>query len=111
MQNKWIYTIAGVLVFSSFFLGKWMPSDISSENAPVSSSEKKPLYYRNAMNPSVTSPVPAKDNMGMDYVPVYADADNSEKSVIGTVKIDSTVVQNIGVLIRTTELMHVKIIG
>jgi Cu(I)/Ag(I) efflux system membrane fusion protein len=33
----------------------------------------KLLYYRNPMNPSVTSPVPMKDEMGMDYVPVYAD--------------------------------------
>jgi len=32
---------------------------------------KKILYYRNPMNPSVTSPVPMKDSMGMDYVPVY----------------------------------------
>jgi hypothetical protein len=29
------------------------------------------LYYRNPMNPSVTSPVPMKDEMGMDYIPVY----------------------------------------
>ena len=34
---------------------------------------KKILYYRNPMNPQVTSPVPMKDEMGMDYVPVYAD--------------------------------------
>lgn len=34
---------------------------------------KKPLFYRNPMNPQVTSPVPMKDEMGMDYVPVYAD--------------------------------------
>ncbi|HVN31407.1 MAG TPA: efflux RND transporter periplasmic adaptor subunit [Thermoanaerobaculaceae bacterium] len=34
---------------------------------------RKILYYRNPMNPSVTSPVPMKDEMGMDYVPVYAD--------------------------------------
>lgn len=33
--------------------------------------EKKILYYRNPMNPEVTSPVPMKDQMGMDYVPVY----------------------------------------
>jgi Cu(I)/Ag(I) efflux system membrane fusion protein len=33
----------------------------------------KLLYYRNPMNPSVTSPVPMKDEMGMDYVAVYAD--------------------------------------
>jgi Cu(I)/Ag(I) efflux system membrane fusion protein len=34
---------------------------------------KKILFYRNPMNPSVTSPVPMKDEMGMDYIPVYAD--------------------------------------
>lgn len=32
-----------------------------------------PLYYRNPMHPEVTSPVPMKDEMGMDYVPVYAE--------------------------------------
>jgi len=35
--------------------------------------ERKILYYRNPMNPEVTSPAPMKDSMGMDYVPVYAD--------------------------------------
>ena len=34
---------------------------------------KKILYYRNPMNPQITSPVPMKDEMGMDYVPVYAE--------------------------------------
>ena len=33
--------------------------------------EKKILYYRNPMNPQATSPVPMKDQMGMDYIPVY----------------------------------------
>ncbi len=37
------------------------------------SGERKILYYRNPMNPQVTSPVPMKDEMGMDYVPVYED--------------------------------------
>ncbi|MCM8757449.1 MAG: efflux RND transporter periplasmic adaptor subunit, partial [Candidatus Omnitrophica bacterium] len=35
--------------------------------------ERKPrkiLYYRNPMNPSITSKVPMKDQMGMDYIPV-----------------------------------------
>ena len=35
--------------------------------------ERKPLFYRHPMRPDVTSPTPAKDEMGMDYVPVYAD--------------------------------------
>jgi Cu(I)/Ag(I) efflux system membrane fusion protein len=33
--------------------------------------ERKILYYRNPMDPEVTSPVAMKDQMGMDYIPVY----------------------------------------
>lgn len=32
---------------------------------------KKLLYYRHPMKPGVSSPVPMKDEMGMDYVAVY----------------------------------------
>jgi len=35
--------------------------------------EREILFYRNPMNPTISSPVPAKDEMGMDYIPVYAD--------------------------------------
>lgn len=28
-------------------------------------------FYRNPMNPEQTSPTPKKDEMGMDYIPVY----------------------------------------
>jgi RND family efflux transporter MFP subunit len=35
--------------------------------------EREVLYYRNRLDPSVTSPVPATDAMGMDYEPVYAE--------------------------------------
>ena len=40
---------------------------------PAKAEKREPLFYRNPMNPGVTSPVPAKDAMGMDYIPVYAD--------------------------------------
>jgi Cu(I)/Ag(I) efflux system membrane fusion protein len=36
-------------------------------------AHRVPLFYRHPMRPDVTSPTPAKDEMGMDYVPVYAD--------------------------------------
>lgn len=75
---------AGYLMF-----GKNNMSEVTVEE------NKQPLFYRNPMNPDVTSPVPAKDSMGMDYVPVYAD--NEASKVVGTVKIDPVVVQNIGV--------------
>ncbi|MDQ6963219.1 MAG: efflux RND transporter periplasmic adaptor subunit [Mariprofundaceae bacterium] len=63
--------------------------------------EKKVLFYRNPMNPAVTSPIPAKDNMGMDYIPVYAEGSDNSNSPTGTVRINATVIQNIGV--RTTK--------
>ncbi|OGS05402.1 MAG: hypothetical protein A3G41_04410 [Elusimicrobia bacterium RIFCSPLOWO2_12_FULL_59_9] len=36
-------------------------------------SKGAPLYYRHPMRPEVSSPTPKKDEMGMDYVPVYAE--------------------------------------
>ena len=75
---------AGYLIF-----GSDNASEVTTEE------ENQPLFYRNPMNPDVTSPAPAKDSMGMDYVPVYADSETSK--VVGTVKIDPVVVQNIGV--------------
>ena len=36
-------------------------------------AEREVLYYRNPMGLPDTSPVPKKDSMGMDYIPVYAD--------------------------------------
>lgn len=38
-----------------------------------SRSEKKPIYYQHPMRPEIHSPVAAKDEMGMDYIPVYED--------------------------------------
>ncbi len=47
------------------------------------SVERKALFYRNPMNPAITSPVMMQDDMGMDYIPVYADEDKpKEKEVL-----------------------------
>ena len=70
-------------------------SDASSGVA-TPGQDRKVLFYRNPMNPQVTSPVPAKDNMGMDYIPVYAGGESGDEPV-GTVSIDPVSVQNIGV--------------
>src|SRR5437870_12017640 len=39
--------------------------------APAPGGDRKILYYRNPMGLPDTSPVPKKDSMGMDYIPVY----------------------------------------
>ena len=67
----------------------------------ASSIQKEPLYYRNPMNPEITSPVPAQGSMGMDYIPVYAESEGLGPS--GTVSIDPVTVQNIGVRTAVAE--------
>jgi len=41
--------------------------------ARAPAGERRILYYRHPMGLPDTSPVPKKDSMGMDYVPVYSD--------------------------------------
>lgn len=43
----------------------------NSRIVAVNKEKNKIIAYRNPMNPEITSPVPLKDSMGMDYVPVY----------------------------------------
>lgn len=63
--------------------GYWIAnSKQNDEQQTTSSSENKILFYRSPMNPSVTSPVPAKDSMGMDYTPVYAEPDKPKQRKI-----------------------------
>ncbi len=67
------------------------------------SGEREVLFYRNPMTPTVTSPVPMKDEMGMDYVPVYADEVNRATGGGATVTINPAIVQNMNVLTETVE--------
>ncbi len=62
----------------------------SSETAPEKSKVK---FYRNPMGLPDTSPMPKKDSMGMDYIPVY----EGEESDDGSVKISPGKIQRTGV--------------
>jgi len=57
----------------------------------ASATDASPLYYRHPHDPNRTSRVPMKDEMGMDYVPVFADTAGPE------VRISPAVVNNLGV--------------
>jgi len=78
----------------------------------VIAEQREPLFYRNPMNPEITSPVPAQDSMGMDYIPVYADAPGTDATVVS---IDPAVVQNLGVrteaVIRGTFSRRIDTVG
>lgn len=42
--------------------------------------EREVLFWRNPMNPAISSPVFMQDEMGMDYLPVYADEEKPQKA-------------------------------
>ena len=46
---------------------------VPTQPAAGTGGERKILYYRSPMDPSVRSNAPQKDSMGMDFVPVYED--------------------------------------
>src|SRR4029079_5523118 len=46
---------------------------VAAEQSTTATPERKVLYYRNPMGLPDTSPVPKKDTIGMDYIPVFAD--------------------------------------
>jgi len=62
-------------------------------------------FYRNPMNPAITSKTPMKDEMGMDYVPVY-ETEGEAKEVGGRapIKMDTAKRQLIGV--KTTRAAY-----
>ncbi len=62
--------------------------------AAASGGKGRILYYRNPMGLPDTSPVPKKDSMGMDYIPV---TEGEETDDTGTVKISPDRVQKLGV--------------
>jgi Cu(I)/Ag(I) efflux system membrane fusion protein len=63
-------------------------------------SERKILFYRNPMGLPDTSPVPKKDSMGMDYIPVY---EGDEPSGGKTIKVSLDRIQRSGVRTETVE--------
>jgi len=63
--------------------------------------ERTVLYWRAPMDPNYRSDSPGKSPMGMDLVPVY-EGEGAEPAA-GTVRIDPTFVQNIGVRTEVVE--------
>jgi RND family efflux transporter MFP subunit len=66
-----ILVAIGAAALIAWHYGKPIFSGITGSQ--TASGEPKILFYRNPMDPTITSPVPAKDWMGMDYIPVYAE--------------------------------------
>ena len=107
------FSLAAVAVALALGAGYWAGSR-RSDHAPAPGSttaaantaagaggERQILYYRNPMGLPDTSPVPKKDSMGMDYIPVYAD-DKPDDS--GAVVVSPARVQTLGVKTAVAEM-------
>ena len=72
--------------------GRWFPTGTASSSIASSptvgasaaeiTTQRKVLYWANPMNPKIHSDHPMKDNMGMDYIPVYASAPQTQRRVL-----------------------------
>ena len=77
------------------------PAGAVDQGAAASATgERTILYYRNPMGLPDTSPVPKKDSMGMDYIPVYADEQPDDA---GVVRVSPARVQTLGVRTAVVE--------
>lgn len=77
------------------------------QTGSLPSGEREVLYWRAPMDPTFTSDRPGTSPMGMALVPVYAD--DAGPTAPGTVRIDPTFVQNIGVRTERAERRDVAL--
>jgi membrane fusion protein, copper/silver efflux system len=61
--------------------------------ATAAAADRKIKFYRNPMGLPDTSPIPKKDSMGMDYIPVYEGEDTDD----GSIKLSPGKIQRTGV--------------
>jgi len=100
MKNISTLIIGGVAIVSVGAAGYWVGMRTSTAPIPATTSmtakmEPKILYYRNPMGLPDTSPVPKKDAMGMDYVPVFEG--DANVGVSNQISISVEKVQKLGV--------------
>ncbi|WP_061847874.1 efflux RND transporter periplasmic adaptor subunit [Bradyrhizobium sp. DOA1] len=80
------------------------PDDAPETMTAEAKSDRRIKFYRNPMGLPDTSPVPKKDQMGMDYIPVYDDEDADD----GSIKLSPGKIQRSGVKSEPAELRRIR---
>src|SRR3954451_10767232 len=112
---KFVARLTVIIAVSAVFLavGYWWGNTRSGPSPAVTSEPRVPsalsttkkgkiLYYRNPMGYPDTSPVPKKDSMGMDYLPVYEGEEHLADS--SAVNISPEKIQKLGVRTEAVSL-------
>ncbi len=99
MKQANVMVIVALLVAAVAAAGGYWVRGQRTEATPQKEPARKILYYRNPMGLPDTSPVPKKDQMGMDYVAVYEGGEDNQAAATGSgqVKISVEKVQKLGV--------------
>ncbi len=71
-SRSFAWTVLAVACVAAFAV-RCRRQDEPGRTASASHPARRVLYYRHPMDASIHSDRPAKDDMGMDYVPVYED--------------------------------------
>lgn len=108
---KWMALVAALLLVAvaGYQFGRRSADAPTAANSVVK-EERKVLYYRNPMGLPDTSPVPKKDGMGMNYVPVYADEARADEAPAdeGAVSISPDRVQKLGVKVEVAAMRRLE---
>jgi Cu(I)/Ag(I) efflux system membrane fusion protein len=100
MSRKTLWTgVFIATVVASFVAGSFYGSN-DATTPGSGSSEREVLYWVAPMDANYRRDEPGKSPMGMDLVPIYADEVDSQA---GVVKIDPTIVNNLGVRTAVAE--------
>ena len=89
-----------VAVIIAFLAGRMMDGSGTGTVTPAAGGDREVLYWVAPMDSNFRRDEPGKSPMGMDLVPVYADDVDSQP---GVVRIDPTIVSNLGVRTATAE--------
>ena len=111
-QILMIVLVALAAALAGYLLGTRSGGPLSEPGGAARSGEREVLYWVAPMDPNFRRDAPGKSPMGMDLVPVYADAAAAQP---GLVSIDPAVAANLGIRTAVAERgvlpRHVDTVG
>ena len=92
-------------IIAGIGVGRYTATSETRQESPSAEASREILYWVAPMDPNFRRSDPGKSPMGMDLVPVYADEVDARP---GVVKIDPTIVANLGVRTEVAEFGHLS---
>jgi membrane fusion protein, copper/silver efflux system len=118
-MNQRSAAIVALLLFAAaatgFFVARFTQDGRSTSLAETDVAERAVAYWVAPMDPNFRSDTPGKSPMGMDLIPVYVDAEMDVDDNSQSLKINPSVVNNIGIrtepVIRTDLSRTIRTVG